>query len=182
MRLVDPVCPVDICMCVCVYYLPLQGDSPVPRGGGRAALLLPLASHSPAHALGPYATSCLYLSGHPVVIHVPVRRTVDCIFCEDLCAGDEKNIERPKCSTQFVVATERRFSDFQISPIYMNQSDCGHGEKFQPGQPLAVALEWRRCGLWLFCQQPPFARNANALCTGTARPCPCRVPPNAEPR
>jgi hypothetical protein len=57
----------------------------------------------------------LPVSGHPVVIHVPVRRTVDCIFCEDLCA-DEKNIERPKCSTQFVVATERRVLIF----FYLN--------------------------------------------------------------
>jgi hypothetical protein len=56
----------------------------------------------------------LPVSGHPVVIHVPVCRSVDCIFCEDLCA-DGKNIGRPKCSTQFgAVATERRPLDASV--------------------------------------------------------------------
>ena len=41
---------------VFVYYFPLQGGSPVPRGGETGPAL---ASHSPAHALSPHAMDVL---------------------------------------------------------------------------------------------------------------------------
>jgi hypothetical protein len=50
------------CTCVC-YYLPLQGDSPVPQGGGgeQRRQRAPLARmHSKLHQ--PPTTPCLYLA------------------------------------------------------------------------------------------------------------------------
>jgi hypothetical protein len=77
------------------------------RGAGGKSCPAAFASHSPAHALSPDAMNhVLPVSGHPIAIHVPVCRTVGCIFCEDLCA-DKKSIGRPNCGTQFMVATER---------------------------------------------------------------------------
>jgi hypothetical protein len=51
----------------------------------------------------------LPVSGHPIAIHVPVFRTVDYIFCEDLCA-DKKKLEGPRAVLSlFMATTERRF-------------------------------------------------------------------------
>jgi hypothetical protein len=54
----------------------------------------------------------LPVSGHPVVIHAPVCRSVDCIFCEDPCA-DKKTLEGPSgVLSLWSRQTERRCSDF----------------------------------------------------------------------
>ena len=78
--------PRCVCVCVCVcYYFPLQGGSPVPRGGQRCrtaarstrphALQAPSAAH---HALP--------VSGQSSVVHVPLCRCVSCALCENLRA------------------------------------------------------------------------------------------------
>jgi hypothetical protein len=75
------------CVCVC-YYFPLQGDSPVPRGG--AALPHGSVLHSPACTPSPISRpprpACIWPSGQSSVVHVSLCRCVSCAFCENLRA------------------------------------------------------------------------------------------------
>jgi hypothetical protein len=75
-----------VCVCVCCYF-PLQGNSPVPRGGGSAAAQAAARSTRP-HALqaSSAAHHALPVSGQSSVVHVSLCRCVSCALCENLRA------------------------------------------------------------------------------------------------